>query len=159
MINEYEHPSGYAAWLRFKKRGLEIRVVRHGSDWGMPVESIEAMCDERTVAIVASHVGYVTGLRHDLDELSEMADLRGVPILLDASHSLGVIPVDASKCAIVVSASYKWLLGPYGVGIVVWNQDRLPNFVPGVVGWRSVPNIFTDDRFDEWNLSPDARRF
>lgn len=159
VINEYEHPSGYAAWLRFKKLGLEIRVVRRGADWGMPVSSIEALCDERTVAIVTSHVGYVTGLRHSLDELSEMADRRGISLLLDASHSLGVVPVDASKCAMVVSASYKWLLGPYGVGIVVWNRDRLPDFVPGTVGWRSVPSIFTEDRFDEWNLYSDARRF
>jgi cysteine desulfurase/selenocysteine lyase len=159
VVNEYEHPSGYAAWLRLKKQGLEVRVVRRDASWGMSVASIAEMCDERTVAIVVSHVGYVSGLRHDLDELAEMADARGIPVLLDASHSLGVVPVDASKCAIVISASYKWLLGPYGVGIVVWNQDRLPNFVPGTVGWRSVPTIFTDDRFERWSLSPDARRF
>jgi selenocysteine lyase/cysteine desulfurase len=59
----------------------------------------------------------------------------------------------------VVSASYKWLLGPYGVGIVIWNRERLPDFAPGAVGWRSTTDIFTADRFERHSVADDARRF
>ncbi len=159
VIHEYEHPAAYAAWLPLQQRGLEVRVVRREDDWSMPLASFEAQCDERTVALIVSHVGYVTGLRQDVAALARLADARGIPLLLDASHSFGVVPVDASACAIVVSASYKWTLGPYGVGIISWNRDRLPDFQPGVVGWRSTSAMFADDRFERLELEPDARRF
>lgn len=159
VANEYEHPSVYAPWLRFKDQGLEVRIARKKPDWTLPVEAIEEQCDENTTAILLSHVGYVTGYRHDLKAVGDMAARRGIPLLLDISHSLGVIPIDLEYCSIAVSASYKWTLGPYGVGIVAWNRDRLQDFRPGVVGWRSAPDIFLDDRFETIHLSEDARRF
>jgi selenocysteine lyase/cysteine desulfurase len=159
VLNEYEHPSVVLPFLRLKEDGLEVRVVRRGPDWDIPADAIAAACDVRTRAIAVSHVGYVTGLRHDLAELAAIADRHGIPLLVDASHALGVVPVEAEHAAIVVSASYKWLLGPYGVGIVIWNRDRLPGFRPGLVGWRSTTEIFTDDRFERVNVSDDARRF
>ena len=128
-------------------------------DWEMPASLIEQYCDDRTVAIAVSHVGYVTGLRHDLRELGQLADRIGTPLLVDVSHSLGVVDVDLEYAALTVSASYKWVLGPYGVGVVIWNRDRLPDFEPGSVGWRSLSNIFTDDRFEELNWNEDATRF
>jgi cysteine desulfurase/selenocysteine lyase len=159
VLNEFEHPSVVYPFLRLKPRGLEVRVVAPDADWAIEPEAIEAACDARTRAIAVSHVGYVTGFRHDTAALAGVADRVGAPLFLDVSHSFGVVPVDVSHCAVAVSASYKWLLGPYGVGIVVWNRDRLPGFQPGAVGWRSTTDIFTDDRFERVSISDDARRF
>ncbi|MFC4555000.1 aminotransferase class V-fold PLP-dependent enzyme [Georgenia faecalis] len=159
VLNEYEHPSVFAPWLRLRQAGLEVRFVRRREDWEMPTEDIAAACDERTVAIALSHVGYVTGLRHDVAAVSRAADARGIPVLLDVSHSLGLLDVDLDAVALAISASYKWTLGPYGVGVVAWNRERLPGFEPGAVGWRSVEDIFRADRFADLDWSPDARRF
>lgn len=159
IIHEYEHPAAYAPWLRFIDSGLEVRVVRRRDDWSMPADDFEALVDDRTSAIITSHVGYVTGMRYDIAGIARMADARGIPVLLDASHSLGVIDVPAGLCALTVSASYKWTLGPYGVGIVSWNRDRLPDFVPGTAGWRSTDDMFGEDRFERWHPATDARRF
>ncbi|WP_144794143.1 aminotransferase class V-fold PLP-dependent enzyme [Microbacterium paludicola] len=159
VINEYEHPAVFAPFLRLRRYGLEVRVVPRQEDWEMPASSIIEACDERTVAIAVSHVGYVSGLRHDTNELGAFAEQQGIPFLVDVSHSLGVIDVDVEYAALTVTASYKWTLGPYGVGAVVWNRDRLPDFEPGSVGWRSLENMFTDRRFDEINWNADGTRF
>jgi len=159
VINEYEHPAVFAPFLRLRQYGLEVRVVPRNADWEMPASSIEEYCDERTTAIAVSHVGYVTGLRHDISELGLIADRVGVPLLVDISHSLGVVDMDLSAAALTVSASYKWTLGPYGVGAVIWNQERLPDFEPGSVGWRSLENMFNDKRFEEINWNQDGTRF
>ena len=159
IINEYEHPAVFAPFLRLRQHGLEVRVVPRNEDWEMPASSIEAYCDERTVAVAVSHVGYVTGLRHDLRELGQVAERVGVPLLVDISHSLGVVDVDLEYAALTVTASYKWTLGPYGVGAVIWNRERLPDFEPGSVGWRSLENMFTDERFNEINWNVDGTRF
>ncbi|UTX52655.1 aminotransferase class V-fold PLP-dependent enzyme [Leucobacter aridicollis] len=159
VVNEYEHPAVFAPWLRLREAGLEVRVVPRRADWSLPVEDLVAACDDRTVALCVSHVGYITGLRYDLEELGMAAENARVPLLLDISHSLGVVPTDLSRAALTVSASYKWTLGPYGVGIVFWNRDILPDFKPGAVGWRSLSNIFTEDRFETLNWNPGASRF
>lgn len=159
VVNEYEHPAVFAPWLRLRQFGLEVRVVPRQDDWEMPSSSIEDACDERTVAIAISHVGYVNGLRHDLRGIGQFAERAGIPFLVDISHSMGVVETDLEYAALTISASYKWSLGPYGVGVVIWNRDRLPDFQPGGVGWRSLSNIFTEDRFDELNWNMDATRF
>ncbi|WP_308797538.1 aminotransferase class V-fold PLP-dependent enzyme [Agromyces silvae] len=159
VLNEFEHPSVFAPWIRLRDRGLEVRFVRRRDDWDLPLADLAAACDERTVAIGLSHVGYVTGLRYDPAEVAAFADSRGIPVILDVSHSLGVMPLALSHAALIVSASYKWTLGPYGVGIVYWNRDRLPDFRPGNVGWRSVEDIFRPGRFGDLDWSPGGRRF
>lgn len=159
VVNEYEHPAVFAPWLRLREAGLEVRVVPRRADWSLPIEDLMDACDERTVALCVSHVGYITGLRYDLDALGRAAEIADVPLLLDISHSLGVVRTDLRRAALTVSASYKWTLGPYGVGIVCWNRDTLPDFKPGAVGWRSLTNIFTDDRFENLNWNEGASRF
>jgi cysteine desulfurase/selenocysteine lyase len=159
VLNEYEHPAVFAPFLRLREQGLEVRIVPKNDDWDLPAQSIKDACDERTIAIGLSHVGYTTGLRHDLDDLGSFAKAEGIPFLVDVSHSLGVVDIDLTYAAITVSASYKWSLGPYGVGIIVWNDELLPDFRPGAVGWRSLQDIFTDTRFDELNWHTDATRF
>lgn len=159
VLNEYEHPAVFAPFLRLRPLGLEVRIVKKGDDWDLSAERILAACDERTVAIGLSSVGYVTGLRHDLAVVGRAARDAGIPFLVDVSHSLGATPLELEHAALAVSASYKWTLGPYGVGIVVWNEELLPDFRPGAVGWRSLEDIFTARRFDELNWFPDATRF
>lgn len=159
VVNEFEHPAVFAPWLRLRELGLEVRVVPRCEDWSLPVEDLIAACDERTVALCVSHVGYITGLRYDLEELGIAAEQAEVPLILDISHSLGVVKTDLRYASLTVSASYKWTLGPYGVGVVLWNRDRLPDFRPGAVGWRSLSNIFTADRFETLNWNPGGSRF
>lgn len=159
VVNEYEHPAVFAPFLRLRAEGLEVRVAARNGDWEMPAERILELCDERTVAVGLSHVGYVTGLRHDLSEIGRPLAERGIPLLVDVSHSLGVVAVDLEYASLAVSASYKWLLGPYGVGAVFWNRERLPDFRPGAVGWRSLADIFSERRFEELNWNADATRF
>lgn len=159
VINEFEHPAVFAPFLRLRQHGLEVRVVPRDDDWDLPAVALLDHCDDRTVAVALSHVGYVTGLRHDLSGLGRELQARSIPFLVDVSHSLGVVETDLSYAALAVSASYKWLLGPYGVGVVSWNRRLLPGFEPGAVGWRSLRDIFTDRRFEELNWHPDGGRF
>lgn len=159
VINRLEHPSVSFPFVRLAEDGLKSRVVSPSERWLIEPEDLGAAIDARTRAVVISHVSYVNGARHDLAAIAEIADRAGVPLFVDWSHSLGVLPVDSSLCAIGISASYKWALGPYGVGVAIWNRDRLPDFTPGLVGWRSTPDFFHDDRFERIRLGPTAERF
>ena len=159
VVNDLEFPSVVQPWLRLAiDGGVDVRLARHiGTE--LPAETVTSLIDERTRVVAFSHVSYLSGWRHDVRALSEAADKVGALVLLDATQSLGVIPVPAELVDVVVCSSYKWLLGGHGVGVLAWNRRRRPLPDPPSVGWRSVPDTFTRDRFETYHVHDDARRF
>lgn len=75
-------------------------------------------------------------------------------MLVDASHSLGVLPVEGRLCDFLVASTYKFLLGPH-TGILAWNRRRWPRFEPTAIGWHGAVGNPDPGRYD---LLPDARR-
>ncbi|MCP4383631.1 MAG: aminotransferase class V-fold PLP-dependent enzyme [Hyphomicrobiales bacterium] len=121
--------------------GLGARVVepRSAGDGLVPSsEDYAAAIDDRTKAILVSHVGHLTGARQDLGALRRIADSVGARLIVDASHALGVVPVDGQLCDAIVSCCYKWLLGVHGCGIFCVNHQRWPTLMPRSAGWHSV---------------------
>jgi selenocysteine lyase/cysteine desulfurase len=158
VVNDFEYPSVVLPWLRLAERGVEVRVA-HRQGWTMPTASITDLIDASTKAVALSHVSYVTGWRHDIAPISAAAEHAGALFILDATQSFGVVPVPARLADVTISSSYKWLLGGHGLGVLAWNRKRRPLPAPRHVGWRSVADLFSPDRFERYTLYSDARRF
>jgi len=135
-----EFPSVLHAWRA--AAGVEVRVV--GSSIAPTIAEIKAATDGRTRAIAASLVSYLTGTRLDLAALRAVADGVGARLVVDASHALGVVGVAGALCDVVVSCSYKWMLGTHGVGVFYVNAKRWPDLPSPWVGWHSL------EHEDDW---------
>ena len=135
-----EFPSVLHAWRAVD--GVEIRTL--GESIAPTIAEIRAATDGRTRAIAVSLVSYLTGARLDLARLREVADAVGARLIVDASHALGVVAVDGPLCDIVVSCSYKWMLGTHGVGVFYVNGTRWPDLRAPWMGWHSLEH--EDDR-------------
>jgi selenocysteine lyase/cysteine desulfurase len=73
------------------------------------------------VAIAAlPHVQWTSGGRLDLVRIGEACRKIGAALVLDLTQSLGALPFSARDVQpdFAVAASYKWLLGPYSVGLL-----------------------------------------
>ena len=158
VLNDLEYPSVIQPWLNMQRLGVEVRVAHH-RDWTLSTETLASLVDARTKVIAVSHVSYLSGWRHDLRAIADVAQSVGAFVLVDATQSLGVVPVHGHEVDAVVASSYKWLLGGHGVGILGWNRDRHELPPPPAVGWRTVEDIFTADRFEAFQAHGDARRF
>ncbi len=158
VINDLEFPSVALPWLRMRERGIDVRVVRH-RHWEIGADALLAAVDQRTRLMALSHVSYVNGLRHDVEALSEPLRTAGVIFMVDATQSLGVLPVPASAADFVVSSTYKWLLGTHGLAVLYWNRSRRPDVQPAAIGWYSLADTFAEDRYERYTLKPDAGRF
>jgi selenocysteine lyase/cysteine desulfurase len=157
VVARCEYPSLPLALLPLARRGVEVRFAGAG-----PIAEIEdyaARVDRRTRAIVVSHVGHLTGDRIDLVALRALADSVGARLIVDASHSLGAVPVDGALCDLVVSSCYKWLLGVHGCGVLAVNPQRWPDLQPGTLGWHSVAEDDDWRAKDAYALRADAGRF
>ncbi len=120
--------------LRLAQLGVEPRVVP-GRGWRIEADDLLAACDSRTRALYVSQVTSLTGQRLDVSALSGgLPD--GTMLIVDASHALGVVPVDGTVADVTVSSCYKYLCATQ-MGVLAWNRARRPDFEPMAVGWSS----------------------
>jgi selenocysteine lyase/cysteine desulfurase len=102
----------------------------------------------RTKVISISHTVYISGLITPLKELSEMAHEKGVLVLADSAHGIGMLNLDMKKLGIdfLATSPYKWLGAPTGVGLLYVKkeiQDKL---------WSTIAS-------SGWDTYQDARRY
>jgi cysteine desulfurase / selenocysteine lyase len=157
VVSQSEFPSVLLAWQRLRPRGVEVRGV--GREAVVGADEIAAAVDRRTRAIAVSQVSYLTGARHDLGRLRGLADRVGARLVVDASHALGVVPVDGTLCDAVVACCYKWLLAVHGVGVFYVNSRRWPDLAAPWVGWHSTHREDDWRRRTEYRLREDGARF
>ncbi len=159
VLNDLEYPSVIFPWLSLQKRkNIELRIIpSHQGE--ISIEDFEKHIDANTYLVVVSHVSYLNGFRHDLKQLRALTRDHDALLFVDATQSLGVVDVDSQYFDMMVASSYKWLLGPHGLGVIYVSEELLPALSPKRVGWRSVPTIFYDKRFETFEFREDARKF
>jgi cysteine desulfurase / selenocysteine lyase len=157
VVSQSEFPSVLLAWQRLRPRGVEVRQV--GREAVVAPDEIADAVDGRTRVIAASHVGYLTGARQDLRRLRVLADRAGARLVIDASHALGVVPVDGALCDVVVACCYKWLLAVHGVGVFYVNSRRWPQLGAPWVGWHSTHRDEDWRRRTDYRMRDDGSRF
>jgi selenocysteine lyase/cysteine desulfurase len=110
--------------------------------------------------VALSHVSYLTGVRHDLASVANAAHAVGATFIVDASHALGVVPVDARVADFVFSCCYKWQLGCTGIAIGFWNRQLQPDWAPNVAGWMSAKPLQGEGEMRRHSFTPrdDAMR-
>lgn len=113
-----EFPSGVYTWRRVAERtGASVRTVSReaGQSW---TEAVLAAIDERVGIVSVPNVHWSDGGLVELDRVAARTRAVGARLVVDASQSLGVMPLDVATLRpdFVVSVGYKWLLGPFGRG-------------------------------------------
>jgi selenocysteine lyase/cysteine desulfurase len=101
---------------------------------------VEAAIDNRTGVVAVGTVHWTDGRVFDVERLADRARAVGAHLVLDGTQSIGAMPFDVERVqpAAVVSASYKWLLGPYSIG-AAWYGPVLDGGVPLEETWLSRP--------------------
>lgn len=77
---------------------------------------------------VVSHVSNVFGFELPIYEIAALCRERGVPLIVDASQSAGVLPVDQGRlgAAFIAMPGHKGLYGPQGTGLLIVSGDAVP---------------------------------
>ena len=157
LANEF--PSNQYPWMNQAWRGVEVRrvPVENGV---VDLDRLAAACDSRTRLLSVSWVGYATGWRIDVGQVSELCRRVGCLFFLDAIQGLGVFPLDVQSAGVdfLAADGHKWLLGPEGAGLLFVKQEHLSLLRPMMVGWNSVVQGSDYTRI-ELNIRNDAARY
>ncbi len=88
---------------------------------------------------VCTHVSNVFGFVLPVYEIAALCRQRGVPLIVDASQSAGVLELDMRRlgAAFIAMPGHKALFGPQGTGILLCGQKGLP-LLQGGSGSESI---------------------
>jgi selenocysteine lyase/cysteine desulfurase len=79
---------------------------------------MESVVDKNTRLIEVSFVSMYNGFQHDLKAVSDLAHAHGAYVYADLIQGVGAVPLDihATGVDFAASATYKWLMGDFGLG-------------------------------------------
>src|SRR5262245_64183225 len=121
-----------------RQRGVDVRVVRP-REWRIDPRDLERAVDRNTRLVAVSHVSYLNGFQHDLKAVSDLAHAHGAYVSADVIQAAGAVPLDVAAAGVdfCACASYKWLMGDFGLGFFYVREDLLDRVLPRVqYGWR-----------------------
>ena len=96
-------------------------------------------------AVVCTHVSNVFGYILPIGKIAALCRERGVPLIVDASQSAGMLPVSLRKlgAAFIAMPGHKGLYGPQGTGLLLCAHDAAP-LLYGGTGSASLEQTMPD---------------
>ena len=131
-----EFPSDYytiSSWCKNNHKELKIISApeitnARAAAWN---ELIVDAISDKTCAVVLSTIHWADGTKFDLKKIGEKCRASNARFIVDGTQSVGALSmdVDAFKIDALVCAAYKWLMGPYSIGLAYYNEiynDGIP---------------------------------
>lgn len=113
-----EHNSVLRPLYEMEKRGVELTIIPADKKGMIDYNDIEKAIRPNTKAVVCTHGSNLTGNLVDIERIGKITRKNGLLLVVDASQTAGVFPIDVEKMQIDVLCftGHKGLLGPQGTG-------------------------------------------
>jgi cysteine desulfurase family protein len=111
-------------------------------------EEIKKRIKKETRLVVVNHGSNVIGTVQPVAEIGRICREAGVPLMIDASQTAGIIPIDmqSMNLDIVAFTGHKCLMGPTGIGgLCVREGVEIRTTRPGGTGVRSAVKTHLDE--------------
>ncbi len=166
----HEFPSNHYPWRLQEKRGVKLVLlgdcdplgsfsdVKSPRAWSM--EELEAKVSSKTRIVALSHVQFTSGYAADLRELGSFCKERNIDLVIDGAQSVGCLPLypEEYNVAAVAVSTWKWLMGPFGAGLLYTSTEFREKIAVTMVGSSSMQQGL--EYLDHtWNPHVDGRKF
>ena len=103
-------------------------------------------------AVICNHVSNVFGFIQPVERIARLCRERGVPLIVDASQSAGILTVDMEGwgAAFIAMPGHKGLYGPQGTGLLLCGGETTPLLYGGTgsLSARQEMPDFLPDRLE-----------
>ncbi|MEZ5280270.1 MAG: aminotransferase class V-fold PLP-dependent enzyme [Acidimicrobiales bacterium] len=139
-----EFVSSAAGLVKARADGVEVVTVPTLADGTTDLDALQQALAGPTKLVCLTHVPMTQGVINPVAEATAIAHDRGALVLLDATQSVGQIPVDVAAigCDFMTATGRKWLRGPRGTGLL---------YVDTKLHDRLRPPVFVDGRSGAWS--------
>ena len=123
MVLSEQFPSNYYIWEQLAiKTNATLSVVPRPEDDDWTTNILNTI-DDSVKIISLSNNHWTDGGYIDLEKISNNISNSDIALLIDGTQSVGAMPIDVEKINpdFLVVSGYKWLLGPYNLGLCYIN--------------------------------------
>jgi selenocysteine lyase/cysteine desulfurase len=122
--------AGFPMYQELAKQGVDVAWVQ-ARDGRIAMEDMAKAITPGTKLVSLSLVSTYNGFHHDLKAVCDIAHAAGALVYADIIHAAGAVPVDlhGSGVDFAACATYKWLMGDFGLGFLYARRgvlDALP---------------------------------
>lgn len=139
VVSGFEHNSVIRPLHALQDRGVTYSVVR--APLFQPKKMIDAFSyaiKQDTKCIVCTHVSNAFGYILPIEDLDELCYKKGIPLIIDAAQSAGVLPIklcNLRATQFICAPGHKSLYGPQGTGLLICrNGEKIPPLMQGGTG-------------------------
>ncbi|MCH7513190.1 MAG: aminotransferase class V-fold PLP-dependent enzyme [Bacteroidetes bacterium] len=141
VIAGEQFPSNTYPWYRFaEEQHAAIKIIQppdtftgRGNTWNQQI--LDAI-NPNTALVSLSHCHWADGTLFDLKTIRVKTREAGAALIIDGTQSVGALPFDVQDIDpdALVCAGYKWLMGPYSIGLAYYGE-RFNNGTPIEENW------------------------
>lgn len=121
------------------RQGMKVTWVRP-RDGRIELDDLRRAIVPGTRLVSLSLVSTINGFQHDLKAVCDIAHAAGALVFADVIHAAGCVPLDlhASGVDFAATASYKWLMGDFGLGFLYVRKDVQPQLRRAFYGYYGI---------------------
>ena len=116
--------------MELQKQGLDLRVVAP-MDGRVDLADMARVIDSKTRLVEVSFVSMYNGFQHDLKAVCDLAHAHGAYVYADIIQGVGAVPLDVKATGVdfASTATYKWLMGDFGLGFFYVRSELLGSVI------------------------------
>lgn len=112
-----EHKAVLDTCRQLERQGYEVTYLAPESNGLIDLNKLEQAMRDDTVVVSIMHVNNELGVIQDIEKIGELCRSRGIVFHVDATQSVGKLPIDLTKLKVdLMSFSSHKLYGPKGIG-------------------------------------------
>lgn len=124
VSSKIEHSCVEKTLLELEKKGVSVSFLKPETDGKVSLENIEKAITQNTKLLVFSAINGETGVKQDIEKISELALKYGISLIVDGVALIGKEPFKISPGISAMGFSGHKFHGPKGVGFVFLRSSK-----------------------------------
>ncbi len=167
IVVENDFPSDYFSIKKWcDTNNAELKTIKAIDNLGFIGEvwnnNIINSINKKTAVVILSSIHWMNGLKFDLESIGKKCKSVGAKFIVDGAQSVGVLPIDVKKFNIdaLICPSYKWLFGPYSLGLA-YMGNCFNDGTPIEESWLNRTNAIDFSNLSDYDpeYNPNAGRY
>ncbi|MCG2587282.1 cysteine desulfurase family protein [Rhodohalobacter sulfatireducens] len=130
-----EHKAVLDTCESLEQEGFEVTYLPVDESGMINLNELHSAIRNETILVTLMHANNEIATIHPLKEISKITRENSIPLMSDATQSVGKIPVDVKDLGVdIMTFSSHKMYGPKGAGALYLNKDNKPDISPFITG-------------------------